>query len=77
MADINPKLENFSDRELLELIIANQVNVTQRLFRMNHFFMEHYGEPYISKMDHKSDVFEKLIKENDSLLQQIHASMKK
>lgn len=70
---MNPGLKNYSDRELLELIISNQVNLAQRLLRMNDFFLHHYGKDYIEKIEHKEPTFEKLLSEHESLLRQIRA----
>lgn len=72
---MNPELKDYSDRELLEIIISNQVNMAQRLFRMNNFFLEHYGEDYINKIEHKEPNFRKLLDEHEHLLQQIRASI--
>jgi len=70
---MNSALNDFSDRELLEIIISNQVNLAQRLFRMNDFFLGHYGEDYIKKIEHKEPNFRKLLREHDELLMQIRA----
>ncbi len=74
---MNPKLKDYSDRELLELIISNQVNLAQRLFRMNAFFLQHYGKDYIEKIKHKEPTFTKLMSENDDLIRQIRAAKDK
>lgn len=71
---MNPELKDYSDRELLELIISNQVNLAQRLFRMNDFFLQHYGKDYIEKIEHKEPTFTKLMSENDDLIRQIRAA---
>jgi len=71
---MNPELKDYSDRELLELIISNQVNLAQRLFRMNDFFLQHYGKDYIEKIEHKEQTFTKLMSENDDLIRQIRAA---
>ena len=68
---MNPKLKDYSDRELLELIISNQVNLAQRLFRMNDFFLLHYGDDYVKAIEHKEPTFFKLLSENDDLLRQV------
>jgi hypothetical protein len=50
---MNPKLKDYTGRELLEIIISNQVNLAQTLFRMNDIFLYYYGEDYINKIEHK------------------------
>jgi len=72
---MNPKLSNYSDRELLELVISNQVNISQRLFRINDFFLKHYGEEFVNEIEHKGPTFNKLIKEHKGLLQQLKSEM--
>jgi hypothetical protein len=70
---MNTKLKDFTDRELLELIISNQTNLAQRLFRMNDFFIHKYGKEYIEKIEHKEPAFSKLLSEHESLLRQIRS----
>ncbi|MFN8428495.1 MAG: hypothetical protein U0V04_00810 [Spirosomataceae bacterium] len=70
---MNYKLENYSDRELLELIISNQVNIAQRVFRINDYFLEKYGKEFIDKIEHKDQTFLKLIEESRHLIQQLGA----
>ena len=72
---MNPELKDHSDRELLEIINSNQVNMAQRLFRMNNFFLEDYGEDYIKKIEHKKPNFRKLLEEHEHLLQQIRSNI--
>ena len=74
---MNPELKDYTDRELLELIISNQVNLAQRLFRMNDFFLGHFGKDYIEKIEHKEPNFRKLLEEHQHLLKQITATKDK
>lgn len=67
--NMNPKLKDYTGRELLEIIISNQVNLAQTLFRMNDIFLYYYGEDYINKIEHKWPTFNKLIDEHEHLLQ--------
>jgi hypothetical protein len=68
---MNNKIENYSARDLLELIISNQVNIAQRVFRINDYFLEKYGKEFIDKIEHKDKTFLKLIDESEHLIQQL------
>ena len=70
---MNPKLKNYTDRELLEMIISNQTNLAQRIFRINNFFIHKYGKEYIEKIEHKEPAFSKLLSEHEHLLSQIRS----
>lgn len=68
---MNQKLKNYSDRELLEIIISNQVTTAQIIFRMNDFFLDYYGEDYIEKINHKDATFSKLLSDHKEVIRQL------
>jgi hypothetical protein len=71
MQEENPKLQEFNDRELLELIISNQANMYQLLDRINTFNINTYGKDYIESDREKYQCFDRLMNQNKSLLMQI------
>ncbi|MDR2207124.1 MAG: hypothetical protein LBE36_13330 [Flavobacteriaceae bacterium] len=65
------KLQEYTDRELLELAISNQVRIEQRLFKIYGFLSEKYGEAFHKHNEHKGEAFKEFISSFSGLNQQI------
>lgn len=48
-------LNKYEDRELLELIVSNQVRMEQRLFKIYWFLSDKYGEEFQKNNEHKGE----------------------
>ena len=66
------KLEDYSDRQLLELIVSNQVRMEQRLYKMYWFMSEQYGENFHKHNEHKGEAFKEFVDSFHGLSQQIN-----
>ena len=65
------KLEDYTDRELLELIVSSQVRMEQRLYKVYWFMSEQYGESFHKHNEHKGEAFKEFIDSFRGLNQQI------
>jgi len=66
----NKRFENLNDRELMELILINQVNMYQILYRGNHLALEKFGVELAEKGIHKDTSYLELLKDADRFLMQ-------
>ena len=66
------KLEKYTERQLLELIVSNQVRMEQRLYKMYWFMSEQYGENFHKHNEHKGEAFKEFIESFRGLKQQIN-----
>jgi len=66
------KLEEYTDRELLELVLSNQVRIEQRLYKMYWFMSEQYGEDFQKHNEHKGEAFKEFVESFRGLNQQIN-----
>lgn len=55
------KLEKYTDRKLLELIVSNQVRMEQRLYKMYWFMSEQYGRDFHKHNEHKGEAFKEFV----------------
>ena len=65
-------LDEYTDRQLLELVVSNQVRMEQRLYKMYWFMSEQYGESFNKHNEHKGEVFKDFVESFRSLNQQIN-----
>ena len=70
-------LENYTDRELLELIISNQVRSEQRLYKIYAFMTDKYGAEFSKHNKHKGETFEDFLDSFMGLNQQINQKLSK
>jgi hypothetical protein len=68
-------LENYTDRELLELIVSNQVRSEQRLYKIYAFMTDEYGDKFSKHNKHKGETFEDFLDSFMGLHQQINQKL--
>ena len=68
-------LEQYSKRELLELIISNQVITEQRIFKIYSFLSQKHGEEFTQNNQHKIDVFKEFLDSYNNLDAQIRQAI--
>ena len=68
---MNTKISEFTDRELLEIILSNQVTMMQLIDRMDAFLCGKYGADYVAKVKDKETIFNGLFENQDDLLMQM------
>lgn len=66
----NKRYENLSDREMMELILMNQVNIFQMLYRANHFALDKFGGDLAKMGIHKDEAYLKLLEDADAFQMQ-------
>ncbi len=71
------KINEMSDREILELMLANQVNLGQLIYRINDFLLNEHGESYIHAINHKDEIFKKLFQDQNEFIRQLNALVDK
>jgi hypothetical protein len=64
-------LDQYSKRELLELIVSNQVRSEQRIYKMYSFMAGKYGAEFSKNNINKGDTFEDFLDSFSGLEQQI------
>ena len=64
------KIENLNDRELLELILINQVNIYQLIDRANHLALVKFNSDLTDLGIHKDEAYLKLLSEADNFISQ-------
>ena len=64
-------LSDYTERELLEIIVSNQVHLAQYIFRVNDYLIEKEGKKFSEKIAHKDETFERLLESYNSLNRQI------
>lgn len=70
-------IKALTDRELLEFVLANQVNLMQRIYRMTNFILEsdvlsaEQKQKFIQINQSKSETFEKMLAESDNFWMQL------
>lgn len=69
-------LDRYTDRELLELLISNQVRSEQRIFKIYSYMTEKYGAEFGKHNMHKSEAFEDFLDSFSGLNQQIRETIK-
>lgn len=70
-------LENYTDRELLELILSNQVRSEQRLYKIYAFMSEKYGTDFKKNNQHKAESFKELLSSFEDLSIDINQELSK
>jgi hypothetical protein len=65
-------LDQYTDRELLELIISNQVRTEQRIYKIYAFMTDKYGAEFSKHNKHKGETFEDFLDSFRGLDQQIN-----
>lgn len=68
-------LEQYTDRELLELIISNQVRTEQRIYKMYAFVNKKYNKEFNENSKHKIEILEEFVDSYDGLGQQINETI--
>jgi hypothetical protein len=68
-------LEQYTDRELLELIISNQVRTEQRIYKMYTFVNKKYNKEFNENSKHKIEILEEFLDSYDGLGQQINETI--
>lgn len=71
------KINEMSDREILELMLANQVNLGQLIYRINDFLVHEHGESYIHAINHKDEIIKKLLQNQNEFIRQLNALVDK
>ena len=66
------RLKEYTDRQLLELILSNQVRMEQRLCKMYEFMSDKHGEEFHKNNKQKSEVMEDFVNSHYKLNQQIN-----
>ena len=64
-------LDQYTDRELLELIVSNQVRTEQRIYKIYAFMTDKYGAEFSKHNKHKGETFEDFLDSFTGLDQQI------
>lgn len=54
-------LDQYDDRELLELIVSNQVRTEQRIYKIYSFLTDKYGKEFSKHNQHKGETMEEFI----------------
>ncbi len=65
------KISKMNDRELLVLILSNQVAIMQLVDRLNSFFLKEHGADYGGQNKHKTEILKDLIDNQEDLLRGI------
>lgn len=68
-------LDQYSKRELLELIVSNQVRTEQRISKIYAFMMDKYGAEFSKHNKHKGETFEDFLDSFMGLNQQINQKL--
>ena len=64
-------LDQYTDRELLELIVSNQVRTEQRIYKIYAFLFDKYKDEFSKNNKHKGE-----FKEKDKQIRNIIAKQK-
>lgn len=64
-------LKNYTKRELLELIVSNQVRSEQRLYKIYTFLFDKYKDDFSKNNQHKGKTFEDFLDSFDGLDKEI------
>ena len=64
-------LDEYTDRELLELIVSNQVRTEQRIFKIYAFLFDKYKGEFSKNNQHKGETFEDFLDSFTGLDQQL------
>lgn len=64
------KIENLTDRELLEKVFASQVVLMQQVYRVKDFMLTKYGGQFAEHGIHRDETFEKLEHDIDDFWRQ-------
>jgi len=70
------RLEEYTDRQLLELIVSNQVRLEQRLHKMYWYLANKDTENFSKHDESKSDAFKEFVESFVSLNQEIEQVIK-
>ena len=65
-------LDQYTKRELLELIVSNQVRTEQRIYKIYAFMTDKYGAEFSKHNKHKGETFEDFLDSFTGLDQQIN-----
>jgi hypothetical protein len=68
-------LDQYSKRELLELIVSNQVRSEQRLYKIYAFMTEKYGAEFSKHNKHKGETLEDFLSSFTGLGRQINEKL--
>lgn len=64
-------LNEYTKRELLELIVSNQVRTEQRIFKIYTFLFDKYEDNFSKNNQHKGKTFEDFLDSFDGLDKEI------
>ena len=64
-------LDQYTDRELLKLIVSNQVRTEQRIYKIYAFLFDKYKDEFSKNNQHKGETFEDFLVLFDGLDKQI------
>lgn len=64
-------LDQYTDRELLKLIVSNQVRTEQRIYKIYAFLFDKYKDEFSKNNQHKGETFEDFLDSFDGLDKQI------
>jgi len=65
-------LNEYTERELFELIVSNQVRLEQRLHKIYSFLSEKYTKEFHKHNEHKDEAFEEFLDSFSGLNRQIN-----
>lgn len=64
------KLEELSERQLLELILVNQVTLKQWMYRVNAFLIGKYGSEFTDHGKQKIEVYDDMERHREDFINQ-------
>lgn len=67
-------INGMKDREILELILTNQVSLAQQIHRIREVIAKNNKEDYSNSFISKFDVFKELIENSDDFLREFENS---
>ncbi|MBA0883667.1 hypothetical protein [Flavobacterium undicola] len=70
-------LDQYTDRELLELIVSNQVRTEQRIYKIYTFLFDKYKDDFSKNNQHKGKTFEDFLDSFDGLDKQLRSIIEK
>lgn len=67
-------INGMKDREILELILANQVSLAQQIHRIREVIAKKFPDEYSNSFTSKLNTFEALIENSDDFLRELASS---
>ncbi|MBF2710044.1 hypothetical protein [Flavobacterium soyangense] len=67
------EISKMNDREILELILTNQISLAQQIHRIREVVAKQFVKDYAGTYKSKLDIFEELLENSDDFLREFES----